>query len=280
MQRKLLALYAHPDDESFGVGGTLARYADQGVEVTLVCATRGEAGEISDPSLATPDSLATVREQELRCAVQKLGVSQLILLGYRDSGMDGSPDNAHPRAFMNASPTDVVPRLVEIIRQIRPDVVITFEPNGGYGHPDHKTIHRFGVAAFHAAADSTQYPDRGDAFQPQRLFFSSLTRSYFQRIVERMEALGIDPGDFGERVRAGKVGWSDEHVNTVIDVSAYVERKWAALHCHRTQFGPNNFFRKLPESEILQLMDREFFALAWPEPQPGLRLDDLFADLP
>ncbi len=280
MTQRLLALYAHPDDESFAVGGALARYAAQGVSITLVCATRGEAGQIADPSLATPETLGAVREQELRCACRELGVEELIFLDYRDSGMAGSPENQHPQAFANASAEAVVPRLVAIIRAVRPDVVITFEPNGGYGHPDHKAIHRHGVAAFHAAGDPTRYPELGAPFQPGRLFYSSLPRSFFLELLRRMEARGIDPGEFGERIRRGEVGWPDENVNTILDVSAFVPRKWAALHCHATQFGPNNMFRRLPPEEIFPLLGREFFALAWPEPDPDLRLDDLFAPLP
>ncbi len=280
MTQRLLALYAHPDDESFGIGGTLARYAAQGVSVTLVCATRGEAGQIADPSLATPETLGAVREQELRCACRELGVEQLIFLDYRDSGMAGSPDNQHPRAFMNAPAEEVVPRLVGIIRKVQPDVVVTFEPNGGYGHPDHKAIHRHGVAAFHAAGDPARYPEQGAPFQPGRLFYSSLARSFFLELLRRMEARGIDPGEFGERILRGEVGWPDENVDTFIDVSAFVERKWAALHCHATQFGPTNMFRRLPPEEIFPLLGREFFALAWPALGPGLQLNDLFAPLP
>lgn len=280
MTQRLLALYAHPDDESFGIGGTLARYAAQGVSITLVCATRGEAGQIADPALATPETLGAVREQELRCACRELGVERLIFLDYRDSGMAGSPDNQHPRAFMNAPAAEVVPRLVGIMRELRPDVVVTFEPNGGYGHPDHKAIHRHGVAAFHAAGDPTRYPEQGAPFQPDRLFYSALTRSFFQELLRRVKARGIDPGEFDERIRQGEVGWPDENVNTVIDVSAFAQRKWAALHCHATQFGPTHMFRCLPPEEIFPLLGREFFALVWPAPSPGLQLDDLFAPLP
>lgn len=134
-QQSLLLCLAHPDDESFGSGGMMAMYATQGVNVSLVCATRGEVGEISDPTLATPDTLSQVREAELRCACETLGVNEPIFLGYRDSGMAGTDDNHHSDAFANAPAEAVVPHLVEIIRRLRPQVVVTFDPSGGYGHP-------------------------------------------------------------------------------------------------------------------------------------------------
>jgi len=276
--RTLLAVFAHPDDESFGTGGTLAHYAAQGVRVALVCATRGEAGEISDPALATPETLGTVREAELRCAAQALGIADLVFLGYRDSGMAGSPDNEDPRAFINAEAEEVVRRLVGIIRRLRPQVVITFEPNGGYGHPDHIAIHRHTVAAFHAAADPARYPDQGPPWQPARLFYTAIPRSVFVRMRGRMAALGMDTSDL-DRILERRRGWSDEQVHVVLDVTGAVEAKWAAIRCHRTQIGPGHLFRRLPEAEMKRLMSRESYELAWPAPAPGLRLPDLFAGL-
>ena len=117
-RNSILGVYAHPDDESFGTGGTLAKYASQGAQITLICATRGEAGEISDPSLATPETLARVREEELRSACRVLGISEPLFLGYRDSGMAGTPDNDHPRALCRADSQEVVGRLVALVRRL------------------------------------------------------------------------------------------------------------------------------------------------------------------
>ncbi|HSF80871.1 MAG TPA: PIG-L family deacetylase [Anaerolineales bacterium] len=278
MAKTLLAVYAHPDDEAFGTGGSLAQYARDGVRVTLVCATRGEVGEISDPSFATRETLGQVRESELRCAAETMGVAEVIFLDYRDSGMDGTPENEDPRAFINAPADEVVAKLVGIIRRVQPDVVVTFEPNGGYGHPDHIAIHKHTVEAFHAAADPASHIDLGAAWQPQRLFYSAIPRSFFQGMVTRMKALGEDVSDF-ERFEQDGRGWPDEMVNVTIDVTSTVEAKWEALECHRTQFGPGNLFRRLPEKEIKQLMSREYFALAWPKPVPGMELPDLFIDM-
>ncbi len=277
-QRVLLAAFAHPDDEAFGTGGTLARYAADGADVTLVCATRGEAGEIAEGVDATPETLGAVREGELRCAADTMGVKRLIFLGYRDSGMAGTPENADPRAYVNAPAEEVVARLVGIIREVKPQVVVTFEPNGGYGHPDHIAIHRHTVAAFHAAADPARYPELGPAWQASRLFYTAIPRSFFRGMRDEMAAIGLDPGVLNGFDLENR-GWPDELVHAAIDVSATVDAKWAALECHRTQFGPANLFRRLPEPLVKRGMSVEHFALAWPEPAPGLRLADLFAGL-
>lgn len=278
MTQTLLALYAHPDDEAFGMGGTLAHYAADGADVTLVCATRGEVGEIAEGVDATPETLGQVREAELRCAADTVGVRQLIFLDYRDSGMAGTPENADPRAFVNAPAEEVVPRLVGIIRRVRPQVVVTFEPNGGYGHPDHITIHRHTVAAFHAAADANLYPDQGPAWQAARLFYSAIPRSFFLQMRDQLAALGEDTSDFARFEEAG-AGWPDEKVNVTIDVTDSVNAKWSALECHRTQFGTGNLFRRLPDAALKRMMSHEYFALAWPEPEPGARFDGLFAGM-
>jgi N-acetyl-1-D-myo-inositol-2-amino-2-deoxy-alpha-D-glucopyranoside deacetylase len=278
MTQTLLALYAHPDDEAFGSGGTLAHYAARGADVTLVCATRGEVGEIAEGVDATPETLGQVREAELRCAADTVGVRQLIFLDYRDSGMAGTPENADPRAFVNAPAEEVVPRLVGIIRRMRPQVVVTFEPNGGYGHPDHIAIHRHTVAAFHAAADGSLYPNQGPAWQAARLFYSAIPRSFFLQMRDELAALGEDTSDLSRFEDAG-AGWPDEKVTVTLDVADTVAAKWSALECHRTQFGPGNLFRRLPDATLKRMMSREYFALAWPEPEPGLRLADLFAGL-
>ena len=274
----LLAVFAHPDDEAFGTGGSLSRYSAFNVQVALICATRGEVGEISDPSFATPETLGEVRESELRCAAETMGVRELIFLNYRDSGMAGSVDNQDPRAFINAPAEEVVHSLVNAMRRIQPDVVVTFEPNGGYGHPDHIAIHRHCVAAFHLAADPayTTGDDREQPWQASRLFYTAIPRSFFQEMRRQLEAAGEDVDQFASFEERG---WPDEQVTVTLDVSATVEDKWQALNCHRTQFGPKNLFRRLPEPIVKQMMSREHFALAWPESTPGLKLADLFEGL-
>lgn len=278
--QKILLCLAHPDDEILGPGGTIARYAQNGAYVELVCATRGEAGEIADPTLATPETLAEVREQELRCAAGTLGINQVTFLGYRDSGMDGTEENQRPDAFMNADANEVIAQLVAIIRRVQPQVVITFEPFGGYGHPDHIAIHYHTRAAFEKARDSEYRLDLGRPFPPQRLFYPLVRAAFFHEMKQRMAARGL-PTDFFDIIeeRRGK-GWPDDKFNVVVDVSATVEQKMAALACHRTQFGPDHLFRRLPESEMAQLLQTEYFALAYPQSANGLQLNGLFDGLP
>lgn len=278
MQRSLLASFAHPDDEAFGTGGTIACYATQGVRVDLVCATRGEAGEIAEGSDATPQTLGSVREYELRCAAEKIGIHELIFLDYRDSGMKGSADNEDPQAFINAAEDEVVSKLVAIIRRMKPLVIVTFEPNGGYGHPDHIAIHRHTVKAFHLAGDANSYAELGEAWQAKRLFYTAIPRSFFKEMRLQIESVGIDAHDF-ERFDDPNFGWPDEKINAILDVSSSVEEKWVALNCHRTQFGPGNLFRRLPEDKVKHLMSKEHFSLVWPQPEPGLLLTDLFEGL-
>lgn len=278
-QRKtLLAVFAHPDDETFGTGGTLAHYAAEGVRVALVCATRGEVGEIAHPDLATPETLGQVREEELRCSAQRLGVAEVILLGYRDSGMAGTPENDDSRAFVNAPADEVVARLVGIIRRLRPQAVVTFQPNGGYGHPDHVAAHRHTSAAFHAAADPARYPDQGSAWQPARLFYTAIPRSLFLEMRDRLTALGVDTSQFA-RFEEARADWPDDQIHVTMDVTDNIEAKWAALNCHRTQLGPDNLFRRLPQNVLKEMLSREHFEMGWPEPSPGLSLPDLFAGL-
>jgi LmbE family N-acetylglucosaminyl deacetylase len=276
MERSMLVVFAHPDDEAFATGGTLAKYASAGVRTTLVCATRGDVGEISDPDLATPDTLPSVREQELLCSAETLGIEEVIFLGYRDSGMIGTPDNEHPEAFILADEGEVIARLVGIMRQVKPQIVVTFEPNGGYGHPDHIAIHNHTVSAFHKAAQDDYVVELGEAWRSDRLIYTAIPKSFFMDMRSRLQGLGEDTSDLDRFDETGFV-WPDDQVDVEVDVSDVVDRKWSALQCHQTQFGPDNLFRRLPDEDAKALMSREYFAIAWPEisrEEPG---SDLFA---
>lgn len=277
-QPTLLAIYAHPDDEIIGPGGTLARYAADGVRVGLVSATRGEAGEIQRPGTATPATLTDVREQEMRCSARSLGVTDLIFLGYRDSGMAGSPENEHPDALINAPAEEVTARLVAVLRELRPDVVLTFEPYGGYGHPDHIAISRLARAAFAAAPDARKYPEAGPPWQPARLFYPILPDGVIMEIKEAVAAAGGNLHGYDELIEGRRAaGVPDYDIHAVLDISAYVQQKWTAWDCHRTQFGPGSRFRRLPDSQMQAILSREYFHLAYPQAPPQAILDDLFA---
>jgi LmbE family N-acetylglucosaminyl deacetylase len=157
-------------------------------------------------------------------------------------------------------------------------VVLTFEPNGGYGHPDHIAIHQHTVEAFHAAADPGKFPDQGDPWQAKRLYYTAIPRSFFIAMRERLVELGDDVSEF-ERFEEGGGGWPDEQVDVTLDVSQWIEAKWSALNCHQTQFGSNNLFRRLPDHVAKEMMSWEYFALAWPESDRDSALIELFTDL-
>lgn len=269
----LMAVFAHPDDESFGIGGTLARYgADPQVRVVLICATRGEAGEISDPSLATPERLGQVREQELRCACRVLKVDELHLLGYRDSGMAGTPDNHNPESLAMADPTEAVGRIVAHIRRERPDVVVTHDETGGYGHPDHVAVHRHTKAAFAAAGDPGQYPEQIAAglapYQPKKLYYTAIPRRFFREVAAKMQELGLAEHPRVKRFLAEPFGLPDEACTTDVHVRDFWDAKRAALQCHATQLKPDSLFAALPADIMRELQSFECFQLA-SEASPG-----------
>jgi N-acetyl-1-D-myo-inositol-2-amino-2-deoxy-alpha-D-glucopyranoside deacetylase len=263
----LMAVFAHPDDESFGTGGTLARYgSDPEVRVTLVCATRGEAGEISDPQLATPEHLGEVREQELRCACQALGVDDLFFLGYRDSGMAGTPENQRPGAFAIAEADEVVGKIVAHIRRERPNVMVTFDETGGYGHPDHVAIHNHAEAAFYAAADPARYPgqieDGLEPYQARKLYFTAIPQRFFRAALAKMQEIGIEiPERYLQRVE-GPFGLPDEACTTDIYVEDFWQTKQAAIQCHATQLNPDSIFSMIPPEIMRELQAWECFQLA------------------
>jgi LmbE family N-acetylglucosaminyl deacetylase len=247
----------------------------RGIHNTLVCATKGEAGEISSPELANSSNLGLVREQELIDAAHHMGVDDLHFLGYRDSGMAGTPENQNPAAYANADASAVVPRLVRFIRKVRPQIVLTFDPTGGYGHPDHIAIHKHTVAAFHAAADPAYGPELGEPWQAQRLFYPTFRREMFIELQEQLVAQGIEPPDWG----AEDTEFVEQPIHASVDISAVAPSKWTAFKSHRTQFGPQHPFLQVPEEFVLKMLATEWFELAWPEAKPEQPYSDLFAGL-
>ena len=262
----VLLVFAHPDDEGFGTGGILALLASRGTRLTLVCATNGDVGEISDPALATPENLAQVRQDELRQAMGVTGVQDVRFLNYRDSGMAGSDDNQHPQALMQAPADEVVGRLVEVMREVRPRVVITHDPTGGYGHPDHVTVYRRVTEAFRSAPDLGSWPGQteqgGQPWNPELLYYVCFPRSFFRRMWQYLREAGIRPPFASQEVEA--LGTPDEEVTTVLDVEPYLATKIASLNCHRTQIDPQGPFHKLPTHRLHDMMRKEYFTLALP----------------
>src|SRR5258708_17869627 len=204
-QRRILAVYGHPDDEG-QVTGTLARFIAEGDQVTLVCATRGEVGEISDPKRSTPDTLWYTRELELRAAMAQIGLSDVRFLSFRDSGMEGTPENDDPACLFQAPAERVVEDLVRIIRDTRAQAVFAWDPTGGYGHPDHVTVHKRVVEAFEIAGNGEAYPDAGPAWTPEYLYWGARAMKRFAGMWLEMEKRGLlaEPMDPERRERFEK----------------------------------------------------------------------------
>ena len=269
-KRRVLAVYGHPDDEG-QVTGSMARFIEEGDQVTLVCATRGEVGEISDPALGTAETLGYVRELELRASMAQIGLRDVRLLPYRDSGMDGTPENDDPRSLHQQDADVVVAALLEIIRDVRPHLVFTWDPNGGYGHPDHVAVHKHTVAAFDLAGDPAAHPDTGSAWTPQRLYWGARTMKGFAKIWMEMEKRGlIDepiPDDRRERFEKA-MAEPDPPFSVVADVGHYLDLKRAASAMHKSQFGENSMFARIPDELRAQFFNEERFYQArpaWPD---------------
>ncbi|MFZ5918965.1 MAG: PIG-L deacetylase family protein [Chloroflexota bacterium] len=274
-RRVLLAILAHPDDESFGPGGTLARYAAEGVDVHLICGTNGEVGVMGKEFMAGYCEPADRRIAELRCAASALGLKGVHLLGYRDSGMAGSPENSHPDCLVQAEPGKVSARITGYIRELRPQVIITFDPIGGYKHPDHIAMHRAAVAAFHSAGDPTahrQQLERGlTPHSPQKLYYTSIPRRTLRWAVRLMPLLGFDPTAMGQNgdINLVEIAAVDYPIGARINVASYLARKEAAAACHRSQNGARGLFAPLPRWLVRKIMSVESFVRAWPDFLPG-----------
>ena len=261
----LLLIFAHPDDESFGCAGTLALAAEQGVRATLVCATRGEAGEFPESSGATRDTIGVVREAELRTAMAVVGLADIRFLAYRDSGMAGTPDNDDPRALVQATEAVVAARLATIIRDLRPETVITFGPDGIYGHPDHLYIHRVAVRAVHDAAEPAATTINGDPWATPALSFTAVPRSRMQAMATRTDGplRGMSPDEID------RLGTPDHEITTRIDVARVGDKKEAAIRAHRTQVGEGGPMAGMPREQVNEFLSREHFVrvpLPWDDP--------------
>ncbi len=275
--KRLLGVFAHPDDEGT-MSGALLQYNTLGIETGLVCATRGEVGEIADPALATPENLGQVREGEMRAAAEVLGVHNLWFLDYRDSGMAGTPENANPHAFAQVRAAEAVGKLVAIIRAFRPQVLVTFDETGGYGHPDHIAIYRHTTSAFHAAADGVQYPELGPAHSVAKLYYTAFPRSAIQAMGEWMQSQNYD-GSFSG-LDPEKMGIPDELINVWLNVEQWQATKDRSWAMHRTQMDPNNLMAKLPPEVLRKWRGRECYQLAASRVGPDAPSEnDLFAHI-
>lgn len=278
MHRRLLGVFAHPDDESFGPGGTLAKYAAEGVDVHIVIATDGAAGSVTEEYEKDREQLADVRQEELEAAVKILG-AELHTLGYRDSGYLDDPANEHPEAFMNVDEGEATGRIVQLIREVRPQVIVTHDERGGYFHPDHIMTHKITTAAFFAAGDSEQFPEIGPApYTPQRLYYTAIPNRWLKAFLLIMRLRGQDPTRAGrnEDVDLTKVGRPQSELDARLNIFPYWEVKEAASAQHQSQ-GGGTAFGILPRWLQKRLFNMEYFMRAFPPSTDGDWEKDLFA---
>ncbi|WP_131745465.1 N-acetyl-1-D-myo-inositol-2-amino-2-deoxy-alpha-D-glucopyranoside deacetylase [Frankia sp. Cppng1_Ct_nod] len=289
-----MVVHAHPDDEVIGTGVTMASYAAApDTLVTLVTCTLGEMGEVLVPELANlrsdrGDQLGGYRIGELARSCEALGVTDHRFLGgpgrWRDSGMMGTPGNDDPRCLWQADLDEATAALVEIIREVRPQVLITYDENGGYGHPDHIRAHELTVRAFDAAADPSFAPDAGPPWQPVKLYQTVIPRSSIQAGIDYFQSSGA--GELFEGVKSAEdvpMAVPDDVVTTAIEASAHFEAKIVAMRAHATQMTTDGFFFALADGLGHRAWGTEHYVLVRGERGPGAgphgREVDLFAGL-
>ncbi|MEU1472038.1 N-acetyl-1-D-myo-inositol-2-amino-2-deoxy-alpha-D-glucopyranoside deacetylase [Streptomyces sp. NPDC005761] len=286
--RRLLLVHAHPDDESINNGATMARYAAEGALVTLVTCTLGEEGEIIPPALAhlaadRDDALGPYRRGELAAAMKELGVTDHRLLGgagrYRDSGMMGAEQNHRPGAFWSADVDEAAGYLVEVIREVRPQVLVTYDPEGGYGHPDHIQAHRVATRAAELAADPGHRPASGPAHTIAKTYWNRVPRSVAEEGFARLRATA--PDAFGGIAAIGDVPGvvDDTLVTAEIEGTGYGEAKAAAMRAHATQIALDGAFFALSNDLGQPVLTTEYYELVGGAPggTGGTREHDLFA---
>jgi len=276
-----MAVHAHGDDETITMGGTLATYADRGVKTCVVCCTDGKLATIVDPNMpeeTTRPRLAEIREGELREACRILKVDEVEFLRYGDSGMADTPTNQLPDAFWMAPINEVTGRIVAEIRRFRPHVVVTYDGNGGYGHPDHIQTHRATLLAVEAARLVPMYKEAGEPWRVDKLYYTAFPRSQFERIVEMAKQAGIEP-PFGE-ANPDEMAFltPDEDVTTTIDCVDVIGRKREALRAHHSQISEDWPQLSMPDDVLRQFAD-EYFQLVISRKPAVLPETDLFAGI-
>ena len=262
----LLGIFPHPDDEAYTAGGTIEKMAAESGDVWVLCATRGEAGEVRTPGLAAAGTLGAVREQELRNACAALGIHPPHFLDYPDGSL----------ATLDLP--EAVGRIVRVIRALRPRVVVTLGPDGVYGHPDHVALHKLVTPAFRSAGGGTRFPEEefGPPHQPDRLFWVAYPHGHFRPVWERL--LSTDLAEGVRQIDPESLGVPDDQIHAVVDVTAFVPAKLAALRAHRTQLDADNPLSIFPPGILEPTLNTERFTLAIGD-RPDRRLTDLFEGL-
>ena len=268
-KRRLLISLAHPDDESFGMAGTIARYASEDVEVHLIISTNGDVGEVDPEYLEGYASIADKRLAELECATQTLGVTRLYTFGYRDSGMPGTPDNDHPDSLVSAGVDTVAEQIAAIIREVHPHVVVTFDPFGGYGHPDHIVMHQATVQAFDIVSE-----------QPQKLYFMTFDRRWLKFLVRLLPLFGQNPAQWGRNkdIDLREIAAHSYPIHARLDNRSYAHIADEARLCHASQLPGGESPRRVGQLIRAWLFGtQETYMRAYPPVNGGrVRERDLF----
>jgi len=265
-QRCLLTVHAHPDDEASKGPGTVARYHADGVRTVLVCCTDGAEGEILNPALDSPEiraDLVGVRRQELARSTEAIGYDEVVMLGYRDSGMPGSEANGRPDCFAAAPLDEAVGRLVAVIRRTRPQAVVIYgDDQSGYPHPDHLRVHEAGLAAYRAAGDPSRYPGAGPPHQPVKLYYTVHSAARFRAIHDKFEELGLE-SPFDEEWRKRWEEMPEDVPTTRIDITGFTDVRRLALLAHATQVDPESkFWFGLPPEVMGTIQPHDDYRLA------------------
>jgi len=276
---RLMSVHAHPDDEASKGAPTVARYVEQGVGASLICCTGGEEGDIQNPAMESDEvrnNLQAVRADELARSVKAIGFHELVMLGYRDSGMEGTEPNNNPDCFWQADLDEATGRLVKEIRRFEPEVILTYsDDQQGYRHPDHLRVHDISVLAFERAGDPAWYPELGDPFEPLKLYYSTWSRARLSSWHAKYAELGLEsPYDEKWFTRPD----SDHRITTKIDITGYWRARQEALLAHATQIDPNEkFWFGLPDDDAVAAYPYEDFILG--HSRVGIEMDetDLFA---
>lgn len=278
---RLMTVHAHPDDEASKGAGTVAKYSAEGVRCVLVCCTDGGAGDILNKALDTPennDNIVAVRRAELDRSVEIIGYHRVAMLGYLDSGMPDMPENKHPDNFANAPLDEAVERLVRLIREEKPQVIVTYSPHqSGYLHPDHLKVNEISLPAFHAAGDPTKYPDAGEPWQPQKMYYTAWSKERIVLTHEKcLEINGESP--FDERFLDRE---SEDHlISARVEVEKYWDARCDALLAHATQVDPNeSFWFPLPRPIAAAVYPYDDYELGISLIDTDDAEDDLFAGL-
>ena len=276
--RCLLTVHAHPDDESSKGAGTVARYHDAGVRTVLVCCTGGEEGDILNPAMDRPEvraDLESVRRKELDEAARIIGYDEVVMLGYRDSGMPDSEANARPEAFANAPLDEAVGRLVEILRREKPQVVVTYgDDQKGYPHPDHLMVHDITMPAVEKAADPDSYPEAGEPHQVTKVYWTTWSRARMVSMHEKFLELGLEsPFDDKWFERESQ----DHRITTRVSTEGYGDVRWDALLAHATQVDPTSpFWFGLPKDVAGAIHPWDEYVLAVSHVESDESRGDLF----